>query len=313
MFNIFVAHTPFISFFLANLNYDLISSYVLSLSVTDGLHAIGIDIDIVITDVNNGPPTFPQAQYKAAVSETASTGTSVITIVADDPDAETSPFGKLVYTLIVNPSLKFNIDPDVGTITVAGALDAEKISMYNLVIQAKEEGGSNSATAQCNVTIEDENDNAPTCSKYSFSVSLPESTTASMIIYTLDCKDKDITSVLQYSLASGDTTLFQMNQSSLRLLTNIDYDIIVTDTFEVKISVSDGKNTVQVTGVVTVIGVNEYAPVFNPGKLSAFASVGKINNYFFLHCLVFLLVSGHRSTQTDQSLSYVSFIKSTSD
>ena len=251
------------------MNYDTVSSYNLLLTVSDGVYNTEVDIDIVITDVNNGPPVFPQTQYTANIPETANVGTSIITILATDPDAETSPYGKLVYTLIENPGLKFNIDPNEGTITLAGSVNAEELDEYNLVIQAAEEGGQNTETAACVVTINDVNDNEPTCSQYSFSISINELETAPVpkAIYTLNCNDKDISaSVLQYSLASGDVSLFEMNQTTLQLIAPIDYEQILTDSYELVISVSDGDFTVQVSGVIVVTGENEYGPVFNPGK-----------------------------------------------
>ena len=239
------------------------------LTVSDGLHDTEIDIDISITDVNNGPPTFPLTQYTANILETANIGTSVITIIATDPDADSSPFGKLIYTLTANPGLKFNIDPNGGQVTLAGKVDADVLDEYILVIQAAEEGGDFTATATLTVNIDDVNDNEPTCSQYSFSVSLSEleTTPVPKVIYTLNCNDRDSSSVLQYSIASGDSALFQMNQNDLRLIASIDYETIVTDSYEVVIAVTDGDFTVQVSGVVTITGDNEFSPVFSQGRM----------------------------------------------
>ena len=235
------------------------------LTVTDGLHITEVDVDIVITDVNNGPPTFPQTQYTGTVSESASVGAFITTVTASDPDADTSPYGKLVYKLTANTNNKFNIDQDLGHITVAGELDAEESSIYNLVVHAAEQGGANTATVTCMVTIEDENDNYPTCTHLAFSITVPESTTTPANLQTLSCSDKDSTSTLQYSISSGDTSLFQMNHTVLQLIADIDYDTIQNDVYEVSILVSDGLNSIQVSGVVTITGDNEATPVFNPG------------------------------------------------
>ena len=251
----------------AVLNYDLISSYTLIMSVSDGIHTTEVDIDIIIDDVNNGPPVFPQLQYSATVSEADSVGTSVITILANDPDADTSQYGKLIYTFTVNMDTKFNIDPNFGAVTVAGVLDADSVSEYSLVVQAAD-GGNLKATTTCNVTVLDVNDNKPACSHYSFTVTIPESTTAPADIKTLSCSDKDVTSSLQYAVSSGDTSLFQMNQNVLQLTAEIDYDVILSDVYSVTIDVSDGENTVQISGLITITGINENSPSFNPGMKS---------------------------------------------
>ena len=192
----------------------------------------------------------------------------MVTVTAEDPDAITSPYGQLVYTLTNNNDNKFNIDPDNGKITVAGSLDAEETSEYILVIQAKEIGGTNSATVSCIVTVSDVNDNKPLCTKYSFSRSVPESIAVPADIVTLDCSDKDITRTLQYTISIGDTTLFGMNQSVLQLKKEVDYDTSPPlGPFNIIIDVSDGTNHVQVSGVVTISGVNEAQPIFTQGML----------------------------------------------
>ena len=56
-----------------------------------------------------------------------------------------------------------------------------------------------------------------------------------------------------------------MNGDVLQLISEIDFDSVSSDVFSVLIAVSDGLNTVQVSGIVTVTGVNEASPVFNQG------------------------------------------------
>ena len=231
--------------------------------MSDGQHTTDINIDIVITDINIGGPVFDKVEYTGSVSETASAGTSIVTVSATDPDATSSKFGQLVYTLIENSENKFNVDPDTGKITLAWNLDAEDTARYILIVKVAEIGGINTATASVNVTVEDENDNEPECSKYSFSVSVPETSSGDLL--TLDCDDKDITEVVLYSISEGDTSLFQMNQNVLQLLQEIDYDTSPTDTYVVVIDVSDGSNVVQVSGIITVTAVNENAPSFTEG------------------------------------------------
>ena len=260
-----IVHFNFVTCFPAALNYDIENAYQMTLSVSDGTHTTDINIDVVITEVNNGGPVFDQPEYTGSVSESASIGTLVVTVSASDPDAPTSPFGKLQYTLIDNLDHKFNIDPVNGRITVAGELDAEKATEYRLVAQASEIGGTNSATVTCDVTITDENDNSPTCTKYSFSVTMSETTTPPANLTKLSCSDIDITSALQFSISIGDTSLFDMNQNILQLITAIDYDTSPTDTFVITVDVSDGYTIEQVSGLITVVGANEEPPIFTQG------------------------------------------------
>ena len=215
--------------------------------------------------MNKGPPVFEQDTYHEIVPESATIGTVVTTITADDPDAESSQFGKLEYKLISNPNNKFQIDKNLGHITVVSELDAEETATHTIIVHVSEQGGPNTATASCIITVEDENDNDPICTPNAFSISIPESTNATTDINTLSCSDADITSRLQYTLLSGDPSLFRINDNVLQLISEIDFDSVSSDVFSVLIAVSDEINTVQVSGIVTVTGVNEASPVFNQG------------------------------------------------
>ena len=249
-----------------NLNFDTQESYTSTLSVSDGTHTIYIEIDIILIDINNGPPQFGQTFYSATILESASVGASVLTVTASDPDAASSPFGQLVYTFTENTENNFNIDPTNGKITVAGYLDAEKALVHNLVIQVKEVGGTNTATVTCMVNITDVNDNEPMCSKNSFSKTVPETSAVPADIETIDCRDDDVTGALQYTISTGDQSLFQMNNNVLQLIKEIDYDTSQNKMFDLTIDVSDGDNIIQVPGTVTVTAVNEDPPEFTQGN-----------------------------------------------
>lgn len=72
-----------------------------------------------MVDVNDNAPTFDQDNYSAVVSEVASPGTLVTTIVAKDRD--TGKFGEngLIYKLSGSGSDLFTVNNRTGTVTVA--------------------------------------------------------------------------------------------------------------------------------------------------------------------------------------------------
>ena len=249
-----------------NLNFDTQESYTSTLSVSDGTHTIYIEIDIILIDINNGPPQFGQTLYSATILESASIGASVLTVTASDPDAASSPFGQLVYTFTENTENNFNIDPTNGKITVAGYLDAEKALVHNLVVQVKEVGDTNTATVTCMVNITDVNDNEPMCSKNSFSKAVPETSGVPADIEIIDCRDDDVTGALQYTISTGDQSLFRMNNNVLQLIKEINYDTSLNKMFDLTIDVSDGDNIIQVPGTITVTAVNEDPPAFTQGN-----------------------------------------------
>ena len=191
--------------------------------MSDGSFTTSVNIDISVTDINDGGPTFALAAYTTSVAESTAVGTSVIEITATDPDSSTSSFGNLLYSFISgNGDSKFLINPSSGIVSTAGVLNAETRNSYLLVIQAMEEAGTNSATVTFNVTVISVNDNTPTCtSGLTFSVSFAEEGSVGDTVHTVVCTDAD-GDILTYTMTTGDTTFFVMSANILQVLLKSD-------------------------------------------------------------------------------------------
>lgn len=97
-------------------------------------------------DVNDNAPTFDQDNYSAAVSELASPGTLIMTIVAKDRD--TGKYGEngLIYRLMGSGAELFHVNNRTGTVTVAACdglgvapcLDYETKPEYHLQFVVKQ-------------------------------------------------------------------------------------------------------------------------------------------------------------------------------
>ena len=102
------------------------------------------------TDACNRDPVFDAASYSFSVSEDVSTGDSVGSVSATDPDE-----GDTVSYSITggNEGGKFAIGGSTGEITVAGALDYETTPSYTLTVEAGDgRGGAGTATVEIVVT-----------------------------------------------------------------------------------------------------------------------------------------------------------------
>ncbi|VDN42645.1 unnamed protein product [Gongylonema pulchrum] len=112
-------------------------------------------IDVEVLDVNDNPPHFGQAVYKAAVMENLDPGTKVL---AHDPDSE--HFGRVSYE-ITSDAVAFHIAED-GWITTTEKLDRELKSSHRLTVKATDGGTPPlSDIAIVEIEVEDQNDNAP--------------------------------------------------------------------------------------------------------------------------------------------------------
>ncbi|XP_041349527.1 protocadherin-16-like [Gigantopelta aegis] len=249
----------------SDLDYVTATAHTLMITVTDGgtpALSVVVTINVNVIDVNDGPPTFT-GTFSKTLLENVAISTSVSDVVASDPDGNT-PAGILVYVITLGDTKnQFAIDSGTGRITTIGNLDRETDSSYNLIIEAREQGGANTATTTLTVTVDDINDNAPSCTVMTFAETVSESQTAPYDIRTLTCTDLDTAAfgTLTYTLTSGDSTKFEMAGNIFRLSAVLDFDAGPTK-YDVVISVSDGTNSIDVTGTVNVGNVNEFTPAF---------------------------------------------------
>ena len=104
----------------------------------------------VTTGPCNRDPEFDPASYTFSVSEDASTGDTVGTVSATDPDEGDT----VSYSITAgNGDGKFMIDGGTGEITVNAALDYEATVEYRLTVEASDErGGTDTATVTVTVT-----------------------------------------------------------------------------------------------------------------------------------------------------------------
>jgi len=196
--------------------------YSVVITVSDGTFSTTIDVDIAVTDVNDGPPVFSSATYSGSISETAVIGASIVTVTATDPDYDplynTGSNGVVVYSIQAgNTDNKFMIDPGTGVISKAGILDADTTSTYTLTVRAKQvaNGATNFHDATVTITVTGANDNDPACtSAMAFSETMSESAAANHVLFSFVCSDADGQTPI-YTLTSGDATYFQITGTDL--------------------------------------------------------------------------------------------------
>lgn len=247
-------------------DYETATSHTLTVIVSDaGTPTLSttVVVNVIVQNVNDGPPAF-SGPFDVSKAENVAIGTSVADVSATDPDGAVSVLGNPQHSIISgDPSGRFNIDSSTGRVTTRAVLDAESTAKYTMVIKAVEQGGTGSATVTLTVTVTDVNDVTPSCNVNTFAQTVPESSAAGDVVLTLTCTDGDVTAtVLTYSISSGDTTKFSMNGNALELAAALDYESGTTQ-YPLTVTVSDGTNTLDVVGSVTVGPVNESPPVFS--------------------------------------------------
>ncbi len=236
------------------LNYEVMSSYVLTLRVSDGKTASEAKITVAVGDVNESPTIKNQA---FSVNENSPKGAYVGMVSASDPDSNT-----LTYSITAgNTGNAFAIS-SAGQITVndSSLLDYESIRSYSLTVQVSD--GGYAPTATVTVTIKNVNER-PVASNQSFSVN--ENSSKGTVVGTVSASDPE-SAPLTYKITDGNTdNVFAVNNSTGQITVNdgtrLDYE--TKKTYPLTVQISDGTAATSVTVTVAVNDVNENPVVAN--------------------------------------------------
>ncbi|KAM9740567.1 protocadherin gamma-C5-like isoform 12-T12 [Menidia menidia] len=230
-------------------------------------------IPVTITDVNDNPPVFTQPYYNVYLKENGVPGSILYSVSASDLDSGQN--AKISYSILdskvqdVSVSSYVYINSDNGSIYSMHSFDYEKLKVFQIQVQAKDQGSpSLSSNATVHVFILDQNDNAPSVI-YPSSAALGSlshqrvyrSAKAGHLVTKVTAVDADSghNAWISYRLAEAtDASLFTVNQytgevrtkravseqddSSQRLLIEIkdDGEPVQSSTVTVSILLEDG-------------------------------------------------------------------------
>lgn len=175
-----------------------------------------VSVNITIIDVNNKAPKFIEPR-PASISESAPIGHVVTRVSATDADDRPvlryfldfrNSEARSEEGAVVSPSEYdyngiFSINPVDGTVTVAKALDRERMETIRLVLRVEDLAAATegqTATATLTVRIEDVNDNRPKFQKQFYRQAVTENTKPGSPIVTVVAEDADKNRSLTYSL-----------------------------------------------------------------------------------------------------------------
>jgi hypothetical protein len=118
----------------AGLDYETAKSHMIRVKVTDGDgHVVFKEFSLSVGDVDEAPGGI--ALSKTLVSENTEVGTRVGMLSAVDPEGNA-----ITYSLADNPGSYFALTAD-GKLTLAKALDYEKLQSHTITVQAVDSNG----------------------------------------------------------------------------------------------------------------------------------------------------------------------------
>lgn len=231
------------------LDYESIKSYKLMINA-ETTHGESANCFVVVNvlNVNDNLPTFLTKQYSISVAENTPKGTKLIQLVGIDRD---DPSGNSLAYSFSSKSPYFAINKRTGRVRLKKTLDREKQDSYNLVVRVKD--GRSTAKSALSITVIDVNDSPPRFTKNEYSFSINEDVLMRQPIGTVEAKDDDLNSTLQYFFnstglynsqffidhKSGDISLLKPIKAGLHQFSVVAYDGFHSTPTKVTVRVAD--------------------------------------------------------------------------
>ncbi|XP_069051772.1 protocadherin gamma-C5-like [Lepisosteus oculatus] len=182
-------------------------------------------VTVNISDVNDNPPRFSKSHYSVYVNENATPGTILYSVSASDLDLGDN--AKISYTILdckvqeIAVSSYVYINSDNGSIYSMHSFDYEKLKVFQIQVQAKDQGSPPlSSNVTVHVFILDQNDNVPAVIYPSADMGslphqkMPRSAKAGHLVTKVTAVDADSghNAWISYKLVEAtDDTLFSVN------------------------------------------------------------------------------------------------------
>ncbi|XP_077387695.1 protocadherin gamma-A11-like isoform X24 [Festucalex cinctus] len=235
-------------------------------------------IHVTVLDANDNVPVFSQAVYKASLPENSPADTLVITLSASDADEGLN--SEITYAFdhsSVDKSNVFTLHPKTGEVKVAGVVDYEKVTSYEMQISAKDGLGLISYSTLI-VEVVDTNDNYPVIQLKSLFNPVSENVSPGTEVGIVNVQDRDSEQNGQVRCSIQQNVPFKLvpsikNYYSLVTTGQLDrelvsdYNITISATDEGSPPLSSSKNV-----HLSVGDINDNPPVFEEQSYSAYVS-----------------------------------------
>ncbi|VVD04616.1 unnamed protein product [Leptidea sinapis] len=236
-----------------------------------------VTVYINVIDLNDNAPIFDPMSFSNEIMEDVPVGTSVVTISATDLDSGWN--GKLTYSITSgDEDNDFSISPN-GTIYTLNLLDREKLSVYNLIVTARDLAKPPeprlSATVQVTVQLKDVNDMAPEFTSPN-TTSVSENIPLNTVIMTIKAIDRDEgrNGYVEYFMESNAeiSGYFSLGNVDGILRATGKLDRELKSSYIIIVTAKDRGDPPQKTAaeiVINILDENDNSPVFDPKQYSA--------------------------------------------
>uniref|UniRef100_A0A1I8HLV4 CELR3 protein n=1 Tax=Macrostomum lignano TaxID=282301 RepID=A0A1I8HLV4_9PLAT len=216
-------------------------------------------VTVYANQTNSNTPIFSPSIYTVSVNESAPNNTLLVTVKATDADFP-SVNGIISYSLLESNSTSglFSVDSSTGDVSLIGVIDFEKVTSYTVIVLAIDHAAApRTATAQIFVQVLNEDDTPPEFVPNSYFFYAPQNATVGFAVGSVIAVDPDYPSAnpqpVSYSASASD---FQLNSTTGAL--TVSSSLSVTNYFFDAICTDASAMTGNATVTVSVIPSDVY-------------------------------------------------------
>uniref|UniRef100_A0A8C2JVZ5 Protocadherin Fat 4 n=1 Tax=Cyprinus carpio TaxID=7962 RepID=A0A8C2JVZ5_CYPCA len=215
---------------------EVLPSNIINVVVLSSQPTYPTEVRIVVLDINDNAPVFPDASIVVSFKEDASSGRQVILDTATDADIGSNGVDHTTYRIVSgNEQRKFRLDITVNPsgegaflhLVSTGGLDRELTPFYQLLIQVEDKGEPKKfGYLQVNVTIQDINDNPPAFDQDHYQTSVFEDAAIGSSVLQITAADLDegANADITYFLDEGTPFQIDPKAGTVIIKEGLDYE-----------------------------------------------------------------------------------------
>ncbi|XP_072481071.1 protocadherin Fat 4 isoform X1 [Notamacropus eugenii] len=185
----------------ATIDRESLPSDVINLVVLSSAPTYPTEVRVLVRDLNDNAPVFPEPSIVVTFKEDSSSGRQVILDTATDADIGSNGVDHRSYRIVSgNEAGRFRLDITLNPsgegaflhLVSRGGLDREATAHYQLLVEVEDKGEpKRRGYLQVNVTVQDINDNPPVFGSSHYQAGVPEDAVVGSSVLQVSAADAD--------------------------------------------------------------------------------------------------------------------------
>jgi acyl-coenzyme A thioesterase PaaI-like protein len=216
-------------------------------------------VSLAINNLDDAAPSITSGDTAVAINENSGSGQPVYTATAID-DADTS--AGFSFSL-ADESLGFSINADTGVVTTNAdfAADYENAQSQSFMVVARDVAG-NSSEQLVSVAINNLDEIAPSITSGDTAVVFEDSSAGALVYRALVDDAADISAGVTFSLSTDSDSALIIDELTGEVILNEEPDFASQPNYSFTVIADDGVNQSQKAVTLSIVDVDEEAPVF---------------------------------------------------